>query len=771
MLARAPTSFVTPPTDPPGVDTAADPGFAHQEPLDAWFHRLSRWPDAAAAQRRLISHLDAALDGPERVALWQALWHNHRRLPAAPRLVLTQVLDGRHAQALAALDLDWHDPRFITHVALQSRRPAQAARLVPAWLQAHGLDVLGAPDQHPPALVMAAAKAAVHTGSTPGPAGTPPRLDADTLTRLQAAALAATQADAGLLPEGLAVLFELALQAGDDTTATGVLAELLRHRLGRLLLPERVCAWLDGTALADAPPDAQPPALPLQLAPRWQTGWLQPRHWHHLPVLQALHDSLRRHAPCQRLAQLAALLGADADTTPAPAMPDRQALQALQALDTGYQLIEQGGDALPLMQPLLGDDTLGRPALAALYRAHARHQADAGRAEQATRALLDARRFDASPVLRAQVAAAVWGDNAPALGGDMQAEAAHWQALADAGAPAQQRLSRYALARLGTDGQLEPGSLHRHTDLPRAWQLWTGLVDEPLYASTARAALRSVPLRLQLPQLRRHQGRDYLWVETPGATGVTVVPACVASHHSFPELQTLQGRLPGQHLLFVHNPEKNWYCDDVFDAVCAIVQHEVLPRVPTHQVTCWYGSMGGHGALKLALHFGFKAIAFNPQTDLDLWAAFRPVERPLLWGSTRHRSLVAAPDEAWGRMPLYLAMGSDTADREALSVLLRRWQGLPRLTAIVEKFADAHHAGLMHRISGGDVPATLQRISHRLDALAVDTPLPGLQRADDATAFWRALDAARAQRVEVVLRQGVLWWQPSGATGTRAGSD
>lgn len=799
MLARAPAHVLDPLIDQPApagdgdAGTNADaevdlhaqataaapagPGFAHREPHAAWFERLSRGPDAAGAQHHLVAHLDAALDGADRVALWQALWTNHRRLTPAQQQAARQVLDGRHAQALAALDLDWHDPHFIRHVVLQGTRALQAPRFVPAWLQAHGLgmlDVLASPDQHDPALVMAAVQAAAHAAVhaevqatlQPGAqaaASHPSRADADSLVRLQAAALAATQADSTLLPAGLAVLFELALLAGDDTTATGVLAELLRHRLGQHLPAERVRAWLDGSALAA--PGA--PALPLQLAPAWQPRWLQPRHWHHLPVLQAVHDALRRTAPCQRLAQLAALLGDDADPSPAPRMPERQALQALQALDTGYQLVEQGGDALPLMQPLLDEDTLGRPALAALYRAHAGQRADAGDGEAATRALVDARRFDAGPTARAAVAAAVWGDDAPTLGGDVQVEAGHWQTLRAQGTPAQQRLATYALARLGTDGQLEPGTLQRRTDLAQAWQHWTSLVDVAPYARAARAALRSAPMRLHLPHLRQHQGRPYLWVETPGATGVTVVPACVASAHSYPELQTLQGRLPGQHLLFVHNPEKNWYCDAVFDAVCTIVRHEVLPRVSARQVTCWYGSMGGHGAIKLALHFGFKAVAFNPQTDLDLWAAFRPVERALLWGSERHRSLVAASDEAWGRMPLYLAIGSDTADREALSVLIRRWQRLPRLTAIVEKFADGHHAGLMARISGGDVPRTLQRIGQRLDELATDPLLPGLQRAGDAAAFWQALDAARTQRVEIQLRQGQLWWQPSQATGTR----
>ena len=92
---------------------------------------------------------------------------------------------------------------------------------------------------------------------------------------------------------------------------------------------------------------------------------------------------------------------------------------------------------------------------------------------------------------------------------------------------------------------------------------------------------------------------------------------------------TLRGRLPGQHLLFVRCPDKNWYCDEAWDRVQALLQDRVQSRFAPDQVTCWYGSMGGHGALKAALAFGWRAIVFNPQTDLDLWAAFRPRERAL----------------------------------------------------------------------------------------------------------------------------------------------
>lgn len=75
--------------------------------------------------------------------------------------------------------------------------------------------------------------------------------------------------------------------------------------------------------------------------------------------------------------------------------------------------------------------------------------------------------------------------------------------------------------------------------------------------------------------------------------------------------------------------------------------------------------MGGHGALTFALAVGWRAIVYNPQTDLDLWAAVRPRERALLWAARQHASLVDSPLSARGRVPLYDACGAATADREA----------------------------------------------------------------------------------------------------------
>jgi hypothetical protein len=723
--------------------------FCRGEPYAAYFSRLAQeTADAAAALRRLIPHLDAALDGTERLALWQALHRLWQRADAAQREAAAAHLDGRHRAALTALARDWADPALIEHLCRQGTAAARAA-FVPALLAHHGLDPLAAPETAAPGLLLPAAQAAVSANA---------RLDNDRIATLRNAALAACEREPALVLQGLALLFELALQARDARTATGVLAELLAHGHAALLPAERVRAWLDGSAFDDDE-DRQ---RPLTLAPHWQRQWLQPGRWLQPGMLADLRAALQRPGPRGRLQELAVLLQQPA-IDPRSGPPRREVLQLLAALDRAYELIDRGGDAVPDTLPLLDGQCLAPAAMAALWRGSARWHAERGEAEGRWLALSQARRHQPTPALRQALAAALPGS--PELQADWSIEQAHWQRLLDEGDAARSRLAALQLATLWTEGQLEPRPPRRLQDLPRAQGLWQQLADggEGPLARWAQAALRQ-PLQTRVrPALQHHAaGEDYLWLESPGAQAVTIVFSCIATHHGFAEVGALAGRLPGQHLLFVRCPDKNWYCDEAFDRVHALLAEQVAARFAPEAVTCWYGSMGGHGALKFALAFGWRAVVFNPQVDLDLWAAFRPRERALLWATQRHRTLQADP-AAWARVPLYIACGSASADREALSLLIDQWRQCPRLSLIVEKFDDGHHAGLMQRIAGGPQHAALARISGRLRALQQLKAAEPVAEGDATAAFWQQLDEARACKLEITVRDGRLRWQPSRA--------
>lgn len=722
--------------------------FCRGEPYAAYFGRLQQTGDIASALRRLVPHLDADLDGADRLALWQALHGLWQRAGDAQRVRAGACLDGRHRAALAALHRDWHDPALIAHLCRQGEAAARSG-FVTALLAHHGLDPLAAPAAAAPGLLLCAAQAAVAAA-----VASRTRLDGARIDALQQAALIACERAPALVPQGLELLFELALQARDAHTASGVLAELLRHGHAALLPAARICAWLDGSAFDDDE-DRQ---RPLALAAHWQRQWLQPARWLQPGALSELCATLQRPGPRGRLQELAALLQQPA-IDPQPGLPRREALQLLAAMDCAYALIDAGGDAVPGLMPLLDEQHLAPSALGAVWRASARWHAQHGAAAGRWLALSQARRHQPTPAVRDALAAALPAGTA--LGADWRSEVDAWQRLLDEAPHGNSRLAALQLATLWTDGQLEPRAPHRRQELARAQPLWQQLADgDDACARWAQAALRHALQTRVRPTLREHAaGESYLWFECAGAQGVTVVFSCVATHHGFAEVGTLAGRLPGQHLLFVRCPDKNWYCDDTFQRVHALLADVVAARFAREAVTCWYGSMGGHGALKFALVFGWRAVVFNPQVDLDLWAAFRPRERALLW-ATQHQRTLAADAAAWARVPLYIACGSASADREALTLLIAQWRRCAQLSLIVEKFDDRNHAGLMQRIAGGAQHAALARIDQRLrvlQQLSAAEPVDGAA----ADAFWQQLDDARACKLEITVRDGALRWQPA----------
>ncbi|MFM2067735.1 MAG: hypothetical protein RLZZ584_2644 [Pseudomonadota bacterium] len=390
-----------------------------------------------------------------------------------------------------------------------------------------------------------------------------------------------------------------------------------------------------------------------------------------------------------------------------------------------------------------------------------------------------------------------------------------WQALqhcaGDApGSATLREIATAMLARAHLHGWLQAGKGVRRADLPRAAALWQALAGAAADACTppdgaspagaaapataanatghatalhdeARRALASAPLQHWLPRQARGPApghEPHLWVEPGGTpTGeLLVVLSCLDSRHGYAQVERLRAALPGHHLLFVNNPAFDWYSDASFDALVALVEQRVLPHFGRDRVSCHFGSMGGHGALKLALQFGFRAVVFNPQVDLDLWALFRPHERQRLWAAGRHARPGDWPAQAWADAPLYLAVGSGTADRLALGVLIDQLRRLHHGQFIVEKFADPVHAGLVRRIAlDGNVPRHVDLASRRLAVLralpddAAALAGAGLHELPHAARdeFWRTLDDACQLKLEIVLRGGRLYRGGSTGCGTR----
>ncbi|MED5619855.1 hypothetical protein [Ideonella sp. BN130291] len=745
------------------VPRAAAPAFARCERLDAHFNALAQGPATEAVLRHLLVHVEAALHPLDRVALYDALAAVVRALDAQVLHAATALFDGRFRALLRWLGAAGGAVEEIAWAHLEgadNRVFCPDAAFVLRWLDRHGAAT--------PSLQLAAIRARV-AGQGWGALAQDQQVLAE-----QQLCLALAQDGGALAAPALCIAFELAVVAGSEQAALGLLATCVQAGAHAGLRPALLRAWLE----------ADGAGLPLALQAPLQVQWLRPSALHQPAYRAALIASLQRPAVRSRCVVLDALLPQPAT----PVQPEaRAAWRALAQLDGVYAAADAGEPVAAAAAALLGGTTLAPAAVAALQRRCALEAIDQGDPHAAGVALAAARAAigdaqDAAvlqqlllaideAVVRAAAASAGLPQDAAWTATRWQDEAPLWRALAEGAHEHLRPMAAYQLARLYTDGSWVPCTTHKTQQLQAAQALWTELAGHPAYAALAQRRLASPSWQLMVQAEVRDAGRPHLWVPCadPAARRLLIVFSCVDSHHGYTQVNALARQMQDHHLLFINNPELNWYSDAVFDDVAALIEARVLPRFAREDVSCYFGSMGGHAALKFALHFGFQALVFNPQVDLALWAAFRPQQRALLLAAQAHADVQQAAVAQFEQSPVCYFVGSSIADREAFSLWLAQVRTCRHGSFIVEKRPDPHHAGLIARVAprGGTVPL-LQRSLERLRELrAVDVPHSHAEvPAALLPRWWQQLDHAAALKVEILIREGRVYLADSNAIGS-----
>jgi hypothetical protein len=737
-----------------------------RQSVQDWITGLHTTLDDAQQLRQLLPLVAAHFDADDRLALHRHLWHLWARVDTTTREAAGQWLDGRLAPWCRRMAQDWDAPDTWQALAEwhlgRSGHCPPAPDYVLALLQAHG--------QTGPTAMPQAQWLAVRAQLDLDTRNLPPA-EAD---RLVGQTVAAVEAGVAPWAQGMARLFELAVRAGNEALATATLGQCVQGGGSAALSPQWFRRWLEGEGV-------------LALTEPLQSQWLQPARLPDPAWRARLLATLHRPSAKARVQALQAALG-DVQADPLSESA-ASGWRMLGALDACHGLAERRELPDHAVRTLLDSGALAPAAAAALCRALALQSMDRGDAAGAFRALAEARAADSDAQSRHWLSALLKilaGEDTTGVealcdrlgcgsdGAAGGAEVAQWQGLeaSDAVPEPLRTLARAMLARALLDGALEGCATDRRRDLRRAEALWQQLASDPDHADEARRRLATEPLQHWLPWLVDGPGREHLWIspsQQQACGELLIVLSCLESRHGYAQVRGLQRALPGHHLLFVNNPEFNWYSGPVAEELAALVRARVLPHFAPERVTCYFGSMGGHGALKLAARFGFRAVVFNAQTDLGLWATFRPNERQRLWAVAAGAQFEAPSGADRPTASFYLAVGSDTADREALTCLIASLRHCTHGQWIVEKFADPHHAGLVRRIARRDIPDFIEQAAQRLAALQVlpeDPPGMVAVARHQQDSFWAQLDAAPALKVEIVWRSGRLFIAESTRCGT-----
>ncbi|MDB5999282.1 MAG: hypothetical protein JWP52_981 [Rhizobacter sp.] len=737
-----------------------------------------------AVLRRLVLHVDASLTPDERLALYRALWQAMNAAEPSVRQEAASLFDGRHAVLLSWCDTDWNHPMTRLRLArahlpgllIESakwRGVADAPFVAALVASPRDAGARSSTLVERPELVLFGMQACLHDMRWAS------FTDAALADAWQQAIASVLERHPQTKPVVQRTLFSLAVAIGADL-ATSLLADCIRSGAHIELPGSMLQRWLE----ADA---AQHDGSPLRLAPAFAHFWLSPGHFHDSGYRAAMQACLARPALRERMAELQRLLGEDGVSSVAPLDAGlAHALGTIQQLDQLYQASDLGRPITNAADSLLCSGLLDRSAVAALNLRMA--QEAIGTANfHATSIAFGKARSAGCPVSagflerllraidplgwRTATAALGIGNDVALIGSPWQEEEPFWQALIRFGGPETSVMAAYHLAVLYTDGCLQPCGTQMRVAARQGHDLWQELADEPGYAAIAQHRLADTMMRLAKHVAADAGGNGSLWFPamSPNADRVMIVFSCFYTRHAFADLQLLDG-IDGHHLLFVQNPESDWYTGDSFDALCTLVETRVLPHYNPHKVTCYFGSMGGHGALKLALRYGFQAVVFNPQTDLDLWAAFRPNQRAVLQAPQRHVHVADWPLASFERSPVYYLVGSSPADREAFAVWLERVRSCRNGHFIIEKFDDAHHAGLMRRaVPRGELRQSLAGIARRLSELTSNDAIEQSHAevpAQLVPRLWRQIDHTPRLKLEIVLRDGRLFVADSLHTGT-----
>jgi hypothetical protein len=191
-------------------------------------------------------------------------------------------------------------------------------------------------------------------------------------------------------------------------------------------------------------------------------------------------------------------------------------------------------------------------------------------------------------------------------------------------------------------------------------------------------------------------GGNYLFFEKKFNNRLLIIFSCAFSYTHYTQLREFYQRNK-INVLFINNPLLNWYHGTEWTRVESIMREVVFPNFKKENITTYFGSMGGYGALRVSLTYNIKSIVFNPQIDLDLWIKHRSIISTRL-NREKLLHIQNFSISSFEKTPIYLATSSSIEDVEAFKIFVNKISLCRNGLFIIEKIKDNVHAGIFAKI-------------------------------------------------------------------------
>ncbi|CAA6819742.1 MAG: Unknown protein [uncultured Sulfurovum sp.] len=271
---------------------------------------------------------------------------------------------------------------------------------------------------------------------------------------------------------------------------------------------------------------------------------------------------------------------------------------------------------------------------------------------------------------------------------------------------------------------------------------------------------------LQHPRLALYQDMEqyidtneekYLFFENKESDELLIVFSCAGSYSRYTQLKLFYQKNK-TNVLFINNPQYNWYHGSEWERIQKIIEEVALKRFKKENIISYFGSMGGYAALRVGLTYGFRTVIFNPQVDLKLWIKHRPSISVRLKKEKELVHLQNLDTGLYEKAPLYYIASSSMEDVEAFEIFVNKISLCKNGLFILEKIPDNLHDGIFGLTYKGreqEAILGLAKMQQRYYPIGDYVKLDN--RVENVEDFWMMIKESMSLRIIIQIRGSIVY--------------